>query len=72
VQTGGHAGWEQRATTDPNRIRRAWSTGPFNVGIATGPAGLVVVDVDTADPTTSRPNRGPRSASGTAPRYSPP
>jgi bifunctional DNA primase/polymerase-like protein len=53
--TDGHAGWEQRATTDPDRIRRAWSTGPFNVGLATGPAGLVVVDVDTADPDDQPP-----------------
>ncbi|GAA3388099.1 hypothetical protein GCM10020369_32960 [Cryptosporangium minutisporangium] len=39
--------WENRATTDPDRIRRCWSTGAFNVGIATGPSGLVVVDLDT-------------------------
>ncbi|GAA1381353.1 bifunctional DNA primase/polymerase [Catellatospora chokoriensis] len=38
--------WEQRATTDPDRIRRCWSAGPFNVGLATGPSGLVVVDLD--------------------------
>ncbi|MFE7466414.1 bifunctional DNA primase/polymerase [Streptomyces sp. NPDC057499] len=43
---GGHHKWEQRATTDPDRIRRAWSTGAFNIGIATGPSGLVVVDLD--------------------------
>ena len=43
---GGHVKWEQRATTDPARIRRAWSAGAFNVGIATGPSGLVVVDLD--------------------------
>lgn len=42
----GHRKWEQRATTDPDRIRAAWSQGPFNVGIATGPSGLVVVDLD--------------------------
>ncbi|OLO31901.1 DNA primase [Streptomyces sp. MNU77] len=42
----GHRKWEQRATTDPDRIRKAWSTGPLNVGIATGPSGLVVVDLD--------------------------
>ncbi|MFJ6788838.1 bifunctional DNA primase/polymerase [Streptomyces angustmyceticus] len=42
----GHRKWEQRATTDPARIRAAWSHGPFNVGIATGPSGLVVVDLD--------------------------
>ncbi|MEW1683024.1 bifunctional DNA primase/polymerase [Streptomyces sp. NPDC093594] len=43
---GGHRKWEQRATTDPDRIRAAWSRAPFNVGIATGPSGLLVVDLD--------------------------
>lgn len=48
---GGHQTPEQRATTDPDRIRRAWTSGrPFNVGLATGPSGLVVVDLDTQDP----------------------
>lgn len=42
----GHRKWEQRATTDPDRIRAAWSSAPFNVGIATGPSGLIVVDLD--------------------------
>jgi len=42
----GHVGWEQRATTDPDRIRRGWARAPFNVGIACGPSGLVVVDLD--------------------------
>ncbi|QYA95806.1 bifunctional DNA primase/polymerase [Streptomyces anulatus] len=42
----GHRKWEQRATTDPDRIHRAWSAGAFNVGLATGPSGLVVVDLD--------------------------
>ncbi|MEU3242031.1 bifunctional DNA primase/polymerase [Streptomyces sp. NPDC006875] len=42
----GHRKWEQRATTDPDRIRATWSRGPFNVGIATGPSGLLVVDLD--------------------------
>ncbi|PSM39249.1 DNA primase [Streptomyces dioscori] len=42
----GHRKWEQRATTDPDRIRAAWSHGPFNVGIATGPSDLVVIDLD--------------------------
>lgn len=52
-QTGacaaGHLGWEQRATTDPDRIRAAWSRRPFNIGIPTGPAGLVVIDLDMPD-----------------------
>ncbi|WP_333756341.1 bifunctional DNA primase/polymerase [Streptomyces sp. IBSBF 3352] len=47
--SGGHRKWEQRATTDPDRIRAAWSRAPFNVGIATGPSGLVVVDLDTPE-----------------------
>ncbi|MFG3018051.1 bifunctional DNA primase/polymerase [Streptomyces sp. NPDC048254] len=42
----GHRKWEQRATTDPDRIQVAWSRAPFNVGIATGPSGLLVVDLD--------------------------
>jgi hypothetical protein len=46
----GHQGWETRATTDPNRIRRAWATQPFNVGIACGPSGLVVIDLDVLKP----------------------
>ncbi|MFV2117044.1 bifunctional DNA primase/polymerase, partial [Streptomyces sp. Act-28] len=46
VCADGHVKWEQRATTDPGRIRAAWSTGAFNVGVATGPSGLVVVDLD--------------------------
>jgi hypothetical protein len=41
--------WEQRATTDPDRIRAAWSRAPFNVGIATGPSRLLVVDLDTPE-----------------------
>lgn len=46
VCSSGHVKWQDRATTDPDRIRRAWSAGAFNVGIATGPAGLLVVDLD--------------------------
>ncbi|BDD74839.1 bifunctional DNA primase/polymerase [Streptomyces anthocyanicus] len=39
--------WEQRATTDPDRITRCWTHAPYNIGIATGPSGLVVIDLDT-------------------------
>jgi hypothetical protein len=46
----GHRGWEPRATTDPARIRRAWSTRPYGVGIACGPSGLLVVDLDQPKP----------------------
>ncbi|WP_406429156.1 bifunctional DNA primase/polymerase [Streptomyces sp. NBC_01589] len=51
--TTGHRKWEQRATTDPDRINKAWSAGLFNVGIATGPSGLVVVDLDMPKPNSS-------------------
>ncbi|WP_405101474.1 bifunctional DNA primase/polymerase [Micromonospora sp. NBC_01412] len=53
---GRHVGWEERATTDPQRIRRAWSTRPYGVGIACGPSGLVVIDLDV-----------PKNADDTAP-----
>lgn len=43
----GHVGWEARATTDPDRIRRAWSARPYGIGLACGPSRLVVVDLDT-------------------------
>ncbi|MEU8134612.1 bifunctional DNA primase/polymerase [Streptodolium elevatio] len=40
--------WENRATTDTARITRCWDHAPYNIGIACGPSGLVVVDLDTA------------------------
>ena len=39
--------WETRATTNRSTIRRCWETGPYNIGIACGPSGLLVVDCDT-------------------------
>lgn len=51
----GHQGWEQRATTDPDRIHAAWAAGAFNVGVATGPSGLVVIDLDAATPGETPP-----------------
>ena len=44
----GHTGWEPRATLNPDRITRAWQMRPYGIGIACGPAGLIVVDLDTA------------------------
>lgn len=38
--------WEERATTDPDRITRCWNTGAYGIGIACGPSRLVVVDLD--------------------------
>ncbi|MFD0468187.1 bifunctional DNA primase/polymerase [Nonomuraea thailandensis] len=50
----GFTNWETRATRDPGRIRAWWQRAPYNAGIATGPAGLVVIDLD-------RPKPGQRS-----------
>lgn len=48
--------WENRATADPARIRRCWSADRWNIGLATGPAGLVVVDLDMTKPGDSGPD----------------
>ena len=41
------ADWERRATAvDKARIRRCWEHAAYNVGIACGPSGLIVVDLD--------------------------
>ena len=38
--------WQVIATTDPDRIRSWWAREPYNIGIACGPSGLAVVDLD--------------------------
>lgn len=38
--------WERNATTDSARIGDMWSRAAFNIGIACGPSGLYVVDLD--------------------------
>lgn len=46
----GHLGWERRATTDGHWIHRWWARdSSWNVGVATGRSGLVVVDLDNGD-----------------------
>lgn len=47
--------WEGRATIDPARIERCWHTGAFNIGVACGPSGLYVLDLDTPKPDTPAP-----------------
>ncbi|MBB5981714.1 hypothetical protein HDA44_005055 [Kribbella solani] len=47
--------WEKRATTNTGRIERCWSTRPYGVGIACGPSGLVVLDLDRAKPGQEAP-----------------
>jgi hypothetical protein len=57
--------WESRATIDPHRISRWWRRHPTdNVAIATGPAGLVVIDIDTAAAGESRPPEWPSAGGG--------
>lgn len=51
----GHTGWEARATTDTARIRRAWATRPYGVGVACGPSRLLVVDLDQPKPGDTPP-----------------
>ncbi|WP_020673852.1 bifunctional DNA primase/polymerase [Amycolatopsis nigrescens] len=53
----GHLGWEHRATTDPDRIAATWERAPFNIGVATGPSGLVVVDCDVLKPGDQIPDQ---------------
>jgi Bifunctional DNA primase/polymerase, N-terminal len=42
--------WETRASTDPDHIHHWWRHTPYSIGIATGPSGLVVIDLDTPKP----------------------
>jgi DNA polymerase-1 len=62
----GHRTWEQRASTDPARIGQlfAHSTAraPLNVGIATGPSGLIVLDLDVPKPGQQPPPQWARPA----------
>ncbi|WP_340559410.1 bifunctional DNA primase/polymerase [Streptomyces sp. GSL17-111] len=52
---GGHVKWERRASIDPARIHAAWTHRPYNIGIATGPADLVVIDLDQPKNQTDAP-----------------
>jgi hypothetical protein len=40
------AGWPQKATVDADVLAVWWRSAPYNVGIACGPAGLLVIDLD--------------------------
>lgn len=41
--------WPHEATTDTRRLEAWWAQAPYNVGIACGPAGLLVIDLDHRD-----------------------
>ncbi|GAA2849512.1 hypothetical protein GCM10010472_03120 [Pseudonocardia halophobica] len=53
--------WEQAATRDPAQIERWWRSVPFNVGLAVGRSGIVVIDLDQPKPDTTDPARRARS-----------
>ncbi|MEV0290667.1 bifunctional DNA primase/polymerase [Kribbella sp. NPDC050820] len=38
--------WPHQATTDPEQLTRWWREAPYNIGVATGPSGLLVIDLD--------------------------
>ncbi|MGW6263233.1 bifunctional DNA primase/polymerase [Streptomyces sp. NPDC055085] len=57
---GGHLKPEQRATTDTELITTAWTQQPYNIGIAAGPSGLLVIDLDMVKP--SEPEGTPDGA----------
>jgi Bifunctional DNA primase/polymerase, N-terminal len=40
--------WEKRATRDQDIVYQWWSDSPYNIGVATGPSQLLVIDCDTA------------------------
>jgi hypothetical protein len=44
----------------PNQIHHWWREIPYSIGIATGPSGLVVVDLDTRKPGQAVPSRWAR------------
>lgn len=57
--------WEEKATLDQGRIERWWTRHPDdNIAIATGPARLVVVDLDHAGPDEQPPADWPGATSG--------
>jgi hypothetical protein len=45
--------WQELATIDAGRIRAWWARQPYNIGIACGPSGLVIIDLDVAHDTVS-------------------
>jgi hypothetical protein len=38
--------WQDLATTDPGSVRAWWARAAYNIGIACGPSGLIVIDLD--------------------------
>ena len=48
--------WQELATADAERVRAWWARSRYNIGIACGPSGLVIIDLDVArDPASVDP-----------------
>lgn len=47
--------WEAAATLDHRTITRLWRQAPYNIGVATGRSGLLVVDLDLAKDADAKP-----------------
>jgi len=47
--------WQHSATTDPAQITQWWYEAPYNIGVATGPSGLLVIDLDRLKPGETAP-----------------
>ncbi|GAB2635303.1 bifunctional DNA primase/polymerase [Kribbella swartbergensis] len=58
--------WEHAATTDHLAIARTWRTAPYNIGVATGPSRLLVVDLDQPKNPTDLPPEPWRSRGATS------
>jgi hypothetical protein len=41
--------WETAASREPANIHSWWANVPYNIGVACGPSGLHVLDLDDAD-----------------------
>jgi len=54
--------WHDHATAEPARIRAWWSQTVYNIGIACGRSGLVVIDLDVPHGTGEVSSAGARSA----------
>lgn len=57
--------WEHAATTNHLVIARTWRHAPYNIGIAAGPSGLLVVDLDQPKTTADLPPEPWRSRGAT-------
>jgi Bifunctional DNA primase/polymerase, N-terminal len=49
--------WETHASTNPEQIHHWWHRTPYAIGIATGPSGLVVLDLDAPKPGEPTPQQ---------------